>query len=177
METWRAQPRPAASDLEPPPPTSAARPDLPSRRPSPRSTSAGTVQRRQTETETERGRGKGATASRTASAPQHIGTERPPDRSGQATADAWRGQRPQPSQTPAKIPSAAAVSILLLERKQNRSTKSPKKHGRTAAPADAARHRTGEPLHFKLQRLSQISTQYHHRHTLTSKISSVARSV
>lgn len=53
----------------------------PSRRPSPRSSSPGTVQRRQTETETERGREEGATASRTASAPQHIDAERPPDRS------------------------------------------------------------------------------------------------
>ena len=69
------------SDQETAQPTPASRPDLPSRRPSPRSSSPGTVQRRQTETETERGREKGATTARTASAPQHIDAERPPDRS------------------------------------------------------------------------------------------------
>lgn len=78
------------SDQETAQPTPASRPDLPSRRPSPRSSSPGTVQRRQTETETERGRGDGATASRTASAPQHIDAERPPTGSTPAPADTWR---------------------------------------------------------------------------------------
>ena len=72
----------------------------PSRRPSPRNSSPGSVQRKQTETETERGREKGATTARTASAPQHIDAERPPDRSAPSPS------RRLESLTPAAVPDS-----------------------------------------------------------------------
>lgn len=149
-----------------------------SRRPSPKSSSPGTVQQeRRRDGDGEREKRRSDRITHSFSAPAH--KPRTPARQ----------QRPQLQPTPGEI-SARSRARLAVEalsaapfqfcfwRENRTGARKPRKNtGERRPPADAAHQRKGEPLHFGLQRLSQISTQYHHHHTLTPKISSVARSV
>lgn len=134
--------------------------------------------RRDRETETERGKREGATASRTASAPQHIAPE--PVTQQEHPSPSRRLEKLTPAavpESPPELPAPPPFQFCFWRENRTGARKTRKNTGEQRPPADAAHHRKGEPLHFGLQRLSQISTQYHHHHTLTPKISSVARSV
>lgn len=134
--------------------------------------------RRDRETETERGKREGATASRTASAPQHIAPE--PVTQQEHPSPSRRLEKLTPAAVPESLPELPAPPPFQFCFWRENRTGAPKPRRNTEErrpPADAAHQRKGEPLHFGLQRLSQISTQYHHHHTLTPKISSVTRSV
>lgn len=169
---------PQPSNQETAQPTPAARPDPPAADRLPGAAAPAPSSRRDRETETERGKREGATASRTASAPQHIAPE--PVTQQEHPSPSRRLEKLTPAAVPESLPELPAPPPFQFCFWRENRTGAPKPRRNTEErrpPADAAHQRKGEPLHFGLQRLSQISTQYHHHHTLTPKISSVTRSV